>query len=269
LHPEIIHPYFHCARCDHLYQPDVDPGVLLSFYPPTYYGAANGGPLRSVIGNLRQRGRARAIEWRASKGCAIDIGCGRGLVLEQLMQRGWQVSGMDWNADNARVVADRLGIPVAAGPEALSALDASSYEAASMFHVLEHEQRPLDLLAQVHRLLKPGGRLVVGVPNGASTARRLFGRHWAGYDFPRHRQVFTPHSLEAALLAAGFRNERLRGRLSDELIDLHRSAQLLVRSRSRLQPLLVAAAMTGAAALVAVPRLFGKYSVMYAYARKR
>jgi SAM-dependent methyltransferase len=269
LHPEITHPYFHCARCDHLYQPEVDPEFLLPFYPPSYYGAANTGRLRSLIGRLRQRGRVRAIEWRATKGRAIDIGCGRGLVLEQLKQRGWQVTGMDWNADNARDVADRLGIPVAAGPDALTALATSSYDAACMFHVLEHEQRPLDLLSQVHRLLKPGARLVVGVPNGASSARRLFGRHWAGYDFPRHRQVFTRHSLEAALLTAGFRNERLSGRLSDELIDLHRSAELLVRNRGRLRPLLVAAATMGAAALAAVPRLFGKYAVMYAYARKR
>jgi len=267
LHPEILHPYFHCAGCDHLYQPHVDPGLLLPFYPPSYYGASTPA-LRSLIGRLRERNRARAIEWRAKKGRAIDIGCGRGSVLEQLQQRGWHVSGMDWNADNARVVADRLGIPVAAGPDALTALDASSCDSASMFHVLEHEQRPLELLGQVHRLLKPGARLVVGVPRADSAARWLFGRHWMGYDFARHRQVFSRHSLEAALLTAGFRAEKVSGRLSDELLDVHRSCALLLRARDVSNPLLKAVVTVAALALIAAPRLFGKYSVMYAYARK-
>jgi SAM-dependent methyltransferase len=268
LNPEMRHPYFRCAVCDHLYQPQIDPALLLPFYPPAYYGAPRTSGLRSRIGNVRQSGRARAVEWRAAKGRAIDIGCGRGLVLEQLQKRGWQVSGMDWNADNARDVAERLGIPVAAGPQALTSLAASCYEAASLFHVLEHEQRPLELLAQVHRLLKPGGRLVVAVPNGASAARALFGRHWAGYDFARHRQVFTPHSLTVALGRTRFSVERIEGRLFDELIDIHRSADLLVPRSSRLRPLIVAMVTIGATSIAAVPRLFGAYSVMYAYARK-
>ncbi len=269
LRPDLTHPYFLCGHCEHYFQPIVDTELLLSFYPSSLYYLEGNGGLRAAMDRMRQRNRARSIEWRARKGRALDVGCGRGLVLEQLRQRGWKVAGMDWNPENARAVADRLQVIVAAGPDGLASFDASSFDAVSMFHVLEHEQQPLGLLRQVHRVLKPGGRLVVGVPNSNSVARRLFGRHWIGYDFSRHRQVFSPRSLEAALLASGLRSERMSGRLSDELLDLHRSAQLLLRSRGLSNPLLVAAVTLGALALTVAPRLFGQNSVMYAYARKQ
>jgi len=269
IRPDVTHPYFSCASCQHYFQPLIDTQLLLSFYPSSEYYRGSGSGLRATLDRVRQRNRARSVEWRAQKGRALDIGCGRGLVLEQLRARGWAVAGMDWNAENARAVAERLEIPVAAGPDGLDSLEAQSFDAISMFHVLEHEQQPLELLRRAHRLLKPRGRLLVGVPNLASTARRLFGRHWTGYDFARHRQVFSPQSLQSALRACGFRNERLGARLSDELLDLQGSARLLLRSRGSANPGLVAAMTLGAAALIAVPRLFGRNSVMYAYACKQ
>jgi SAM-dependent methyltransferase len=269
LHPELTHPYFFCGRCEHYFQPSVTTELLLSFYQSAIYYRASGSGWRAALDRLRQRNRARSIEWRARKGRALDIGCGRGLVLEQLRQRGWEVAGMDWNAENARAVADRLQVSVAAGADGLASFDAESFDAVSMFHVLEHEQQPLDLLRSVHRLLKPGGRLLVGVPNSNSTARHLFGRHWTGYDFSRHRHVFSPRSLEAALRVSGFFSERSSTRFSDELLDLEGSARLMLRSRGSSSSLLLAAITLCAAVLVCVPRLFGQNSVMYAYARKR
>ena len=265
LRPEIYHPYHSCDTCRHLFQPVIDTALLLSFYPPSYYSGADTGGLA----RMRQANRARSVEWRARKGRALDVGCGRGLVLEQLRRRGWQVWGMDWNAENARAVATRLNIEVAAGPEGLASLEAESFDSISMFHVLEHEQQPLDLLHRVQRLLKPGGRLLVAVPRADSAARALFGRHWSGYDFARHRQVFSARSLERALLQTGFELERLTGRFSDELIDVYRSAQLFLRSRRIANPALVAATALAAAALLGLPRLLGGNSVMYAYARRQ
>jgi SAM-dependent methyltransferase len=157
---------------------------------------------------------------------------------------------------------------VAAGPAGLETFAPESFDAISMFHVLEHEQQPLDLLRRVHRILKPGGRLLVGVPNAASLARRLFGRHWMGYDFSRHRQVFTPRSLQATLSAAGFESDRLQGRLEDEIIDAEGSAKLLLGSHNIRSPALAIAIALAALSLMAIPRLFGQYSIMYSFAHK-
>ena len=57
----------------------------------------------------------------------------------------------------------------------------------TMFHFLEHVPAPDTTLAHVRRMLKPEGELIVQVPNCASLQAQIFGRHWAGYDVPRHR----------------------------------------------------------------------------------
>lgn len=224
--------------------------------------------MRAWLANLRLRNRARAIEWRARKGRVLDVGCGRGALLVELQRRGWEVLGMDWNADNAAAVTRNLGVSVVGGPRVLSCLPSASQDVVSLFHVLEHEDDPGALLAEVQRLIKPGGRLLVAVPNADSTARRLFGKCWAGYDFPRHRQVFTQRSLREALGRAGFQIDRLTGRWSDELLDIQNSARLWWRSRGRSSELLVVATAVVGVAAVSVPRIFGRHAVIYAYARK-
>lgn len=267
VNPGVRHQLFFCETCTHYFQSNIPTSELLEYYPPGYYRVAGSRPL-AWLANLRVRNRARAIEWRARKGTVLDVGCGRGTLLLELQRRGWQVLGMDWNADNAAAVSMDLGVSVVGGPRALSSLPSASQDVVSLFHVLEHEDDPRALLAELHRLIKPGGRLLVAVPNANSAARSLFGRCWAGYDFPRHRQVFTPTSLRDALTRGGFQIDRLTGRWSDELLDIQHSARLWWRSRGRSSKLLIVATAAVGLATISVPRLFGRHAVMYAYARK-
>jgi len=79
-----------------------------------------------------------------------------------------------------------------------------SCAAVTMFHVLEHVSRPQQYLAEVRRLLRPDGRLIVQVPNAASWQFALLGRAWNGVDAPRHLHLFRASDLERMLVAAGF-----------------------------------------------------------------
>ncbi len=268
IHPEMMHPLFHCASCDSYFGSPMPAGVLKDFYPQTYYDPKKPNRIRSVLGQLRVRNRARAAEWRAHHGRIPAVGGGRGALLQEMVRRGWEVAGMDWNLDNARAVSARLGIQVAGGADALRSFPDASFDVISMFHVLEHDERPLDLLAEVNRVLRPGGRLLVAVPNGRSAARALFRRHWCGFDMPRHRCTFTPNSLRSALQQSGFALERLSGRASDEAIDIFSSVNLLFATR----PGATAPMRMGLALLVFCllypARALGFFSVMYGYAKK-
>lgn len=85
-----------------------------------------------------------------------------------------------------------------------------AYDLALVFHGLEHCKSPLEELRVVRRLLHPGGRLAILAWNAESAVGRLFrGRHWAGYDFPRHACVFNQHSLRRLADEAGLVVERL------------------------------------------------------------
>ncbi len=73
-----------------------------------------------------------------------------------------------------------------------------------LYGVLEHLADPRAALQRIHTLLRGGGVLVGDVPNWASGWRKLFPRHWAGQQIPRHQTMFTPESLRAMLDAAGY-----------------------------------------------------------------
>jgi hypothetical protein len=69
---------------------------------------------------------------------------------------------------------------------------------------LEHTFSPQAELARTADLLRPGGLVVVNVPNWDSFDRTLFGPHWQGLDTPRHLYVFTRSTLTSLLTRAGF-----------------------------------------------------------------
>jgi SAM-dependent methyltransferase len=268
IRPDLKHELFECGRCGLFYQRPMDLDLLLSFYPESYYEKAHGRLFR-WIDSVRNAFRAHAVGWRARKGKVIDIGCGAGTLLRALKERGWTAVGMDWNPANAARVAKAVGCEVAAGPDSLDTIPEKSMQAVAMMHVLEHEQEPGQLLSVARRILEPGGRIVVAVPNGASLTRALFGQYWAGYDLPRHRRIFTPRSLQACLERSGFQVERTTGRFSDEWLDLLRSAYLFSRERG-LGGRIVPPLLTGALFLpITAASLFGYGSVMFMFAKRR
>ena len=73
-----------------------------------------------------------------------------------------------------------------------------------MWQALEHVHDPLRVLCEAHRLLVPGGKIVVAVPNMDSLPYRWFGRAWQGLDLPRHLTHFSPRTLHKMLQRAGF-----------------------------------------------------------------
>jgi SAM-dependent methyltransferase len=74
-----------------------------------------------------------------------------------------------------------------------------------MWQSLEHVHDPLEVLQEAHRLLVPGGRIWIAVPNIDSLPYRWFGAAWFGLDLPRHLTHFTPWTLHLMLEQAEFR----------------------------------------------------------------
>jgi SAM-dependent methyltransferase len=137
-------------------------------------------------------------------GKALDIGCGSGLFLSVLRQFGWSVQGVELSSAAAQFAKEKLGINVFAGELVDARFAPNSFDFVSLNHSLEHLPEPLELLREVRRILKPGGRLYVGVPNVASVSRRISKEYWLHWDVPRHLFGFSPQTLERILIAAGF-----------------------------------------------------------------
>lgn len=135
-------------------------------------------------------------------GVLLDVGAGRGRFVAEAAAAGWSASGLE---PSLRGVEGARAIGVAlqqAGIEDAEVSEAS-VDAASLWHVLEHLDDPGPALARVAGWLRPGGLLVVGVPNLGSVQSRLGGSRWYHLDVPRHRTHFTVAGVHAALRRAG------------------------------------------------------------------
>jgi 2-polyprenyl-3-methyl-5-hydroxy-6-metoxy-1,4-benzoquinol methylase len=180
-------------------------------YQGSYYEEGTGArflaPLESLVRTFRRR-RLRAILRREpGPGSILDVGCGRGVLLEMFQDRGWTAVGTQLSHTAAEAARRRCGLEVVCGELPELELPAGSFRVVTFFHVLEHVARPDIYLRTTRRLMEDRGLLVVEVPNFASPGFRLLGARNVCVDYPRHLHFFTPASLHHLLVQEGFRVE--------------------------------------------------------------
>lgn len=158
--------------------------------------------LGALLGRVFWRRFLGYPEFRAG-GHLLDIGCGGGYRLEVLRGLGWSVTGVDFSGAAVERVRQR-GIEAIQGTAGCAALAGRLFDAVTFFSSLEHVPDPLADLRAVHKLLRPGGQLIVEVPRIDSWLARVAGPHWFALDLPRHLYHFTPDSLGRLLARAGF-----------------------------------------------------------------
>ncbi|MFN0166410.1 MAG: class I SAM-dependent methyltransferase [Bryobacteraceae bacterium] len=146
----------------------------------------------------------RALRDADETGLVLDVGCGGGLFLHLLAERGIPVIGLDFSLSAASVSWRVNGVPTVCGSLSRPPFPPGSCAAVTMFHVLEHLYDPAAYVEAAHELLRPEGRLIVQVPNAASWQFLLFGEAWNGLDVPRHLFDFRASDLETLLEACGF-----------------------------------------------------------------
>lgn len=144
------------------------------------------------------------------EGRLLDFGCGSGWYLQQMRELGWNVVGMDFNAQTVRQVRERFGIPALTGTLPHPEVKPASFDVVTMGAVLEHVHRPHEVIEAAAQALKPGGCLVVSVPNIASWGYRYFGLDWWGLQIPHHLLHFTPATLRRLLHAHGLEVREVR-----------------------------------------------------------
>jgi SAM-dependent methyltransferase len=229
-----------CGTCGLGYTvPRPSPEELAPYYPDEYVPYQE----PSAPTTLRQRLGARIDAARFSAGLRfgafrgltrsepgrlLDVGCGRGDLAGWFAERGWSVAGVE-PADEAVRQAKARGIEMHQGTLDDAPWPPESFDAVTFNHALEHVPDPQLTLRLAAAIVRPGGLVVVSVPNFGAWQRRLFGSAWFPLDLPRHLQHFDRVSLPRMASAAGL--EPLEVRTTSLVAGFLSSVQYAVRGR--------------------------------------
>jgi SAM-dependent methyltransferase len=210
------HTLRRCSRCGTVHAPEYAPPEQVFTDGYLQGGGGQFGidvrhPIfQEYLARVAHR-RMRLIERYTGlkKARLLDVGCGTGEVLAAARGRGWRVVGVEPEASSAAVARDR-GLEIHTAMLADAGLPQASYDVVSAFHVLEHLPDSRAFLREISRWARPGGFVVVEVPNFASVQRRRRGRDWIHLRPMEHLVHFTPDTLRAVLESSGLRPVSIR-----------------------------------------------------------
>lgn len=142
----------------------------------------------------------------------LDVGCYTGVFVEIAERHGWKAWGVEpsrWAVRKARA----RGLHVEQGTLVSADLPESYFDVVTLWDVIEHLANPRQVLQQTHRLLKPGGLVVIHTIDIESPFARLMGRRWP-WLMEMHIYYFSRQTLRAMLEQCGFQvlSVRAQGR---------------------------------------------------------
>jgi SAM-dependent methyltransferase len=202
-----------CRRCRSLFlDPMPTAEQIDGFYPEAEYYAYRPAERKSALSRALRRLVGFTPGTRepafAAPGRVLDFGCGAGDFLVELRERGWDCHGVELNAQAIAVARER-GLDVRRAIDGPDGFPDAGFDYVRANHSLEHVLDPRATLAEMFRVLKPGGTLFIGVPTRDGLPAKLFGRHWWYLGAPVHPVTFSTGGLVGLLRSLGFTPTRV------------------------------------------------------------
>ena len=221
----ITYPGGRCRSCGFVFllrQPD--PATLTRMYGEDYFQTDyHCGHACDSYFDRGAEERAAAdvllgiLEGFGPRGRLLEVGCAGGFFLDAARARGWEVTGVEYSGAASHFAREDLGLDVRTGSLESAGFADGEFDALYMGDVLEHVVDPMATLAEVRRLLRPRGRLLLSGPITIHSWDRRFGRWVYGLlgrsmilrTPPYHLVEFTPRTQRLSLERAGFQVLRL------------------------------------------------------------
>jgi 2-polyprenyl-3-methyl-5-hydroxy-6-metoxy-1,4-benzoquinol methylase len=203
---------WHCKACTARFTQNIPPAGNIGRYYKAEAYVSHTDTKKGLVNRLYHLVRSRTLQTKRklvekttglTKGALLDVGAGTGAFASTMQQAGWAVTGLepDDTARNNALTQHNITLQT---PDTLFTLPANSFDAITLWHVLEHVHHLHEYLHTFNALLKPNGVLLIAVPNYTSYDAAIYSEHWAAYDVPRHLYHFSPQSMTELAKQHGF-----------------------------------------------------------------
>ena len=199
-----IFEIWHCADCLQRFTQNIpDQDSVAPYYQSDTY-ISHSDTEKGLVNKLYKIARSYTLNWKMKLvnkwtgikkgGSLLDIGAGTGAFLGHAKTNGWFVTGLEPDSGARKISRDKYELSLDE-PGRLFSLPGASFDAVTMWHVMEHVHQLHEYMDQIKRVLKQNGVAFIALPNYTSKDATHYDKFWAAYDVPRHLYHFSPTSV--------------------------------------------------------------------------
>jgi SAM-dependent methyltransferase len=196
-----------CRQCTLRFTQDVPDAASIGAYYRSEDYISHSNTNKGIVNQLYHLVRKKTLSdkyrllvstVRKKQGKMLDIGAGTGAFVGYMQQKGWEVMGLEPD-ETARQHAWTDHRVQLVDTDQLFSLPPDSFDAITLWHVMEHVHDLHPYVEQLKTLVRRTGRIFIAVPNYTSYDARFYREAWAAYDVPRHLYHFSPEAMETLL----------------------------------------------------------------------
>ena len=224
LYPEIIDRHYgisgefiiaKCNNCSLVFlNPLPDDSILVNLYPEDFYAYQDLMPKKSLLKKVLRNVLLVGMDTKDPKfdnpGKILDIGCGSGQFLSKMKDKGWDCYGVEVSSDASEIGNKSADLNIFTGSLVDASFPSNHFEYIRSNHSFEHVYNPNETMSEIYRILKPGGKLFIGVPNIESLNAQIFGEYWWYLGAPVHTFNYSARTLTKMIEKHGLTVENVR-----------------------------------------------------------
>jgi 2-polyprenyl-3-methyl-5-hydroxy-6-metoxy-1,4-benzoquinol methylase len=208
---------YECPRCTLRLTKDAPADIHIGRYYQSEDYISHSNTRKGIINSLYHRVRNHTMEVKCrllkkmtglQTGVHLDVGAGTGAFVQHMNENQWTSTGLEPD-EKAREVARSMHRTILLPAGELNHFEAGTFDAITLWHVLEHVHELYPYMQQLKKILKPGGLIFIAVPNYTSYDGVKYGSDWAAYDVPRHLYHFSPKSMKWLFKESGFQVKKI------------------------------------------------------------
>lgn len=202
-----------CTNCSLRFTQDVPDAASIGEYYQSENYISHSDTSKGLINSLYKKIRSRTLSQKRKlvesvtgkkTGKILDVGSGIGAFVNEMKINGWNVTGVEPDKGAIKIAKELYGLELQETGN-LFELPPGSYDAITLWHVLEHVHSLKEYIVHLKNLLADNGRLIIAVPNYTCYDEKIYKQYWAAYDVPRHLYHFSPKAMETLINKQGLK----------------------------------------------------------------